>query len=61
MEFKKIYAQEVFKDFNKGYKYGLEWDIGNEEYHNIWFKTEEERENFLKKYSIRELKGGIKK
>jgi len=44
----KVNAIEVFKDNNHGLIYGVEWDTGNEEIHNQWFKTRKEQEDFFK-------------
>jgi len=53
----KINSHDVFKDDNKGFKFGCEWEIDNGFIYDImWFKTEEEREQFI----IKDLKGGLK-
>lgn len=53
----KVNSQDVFKDNNDGFIYGVEWEINDGFIYDImWFKTREERNDFI----IKELKGGIK-
>jgi len=49
MKVEKVKAQEVFKDNNKGFVFGLmeNADYGSCSYVE-WFKTEEERERVIK-------------
>lgn len=40
----KVYSWDVFDDDNDGLQYGVEWDVGNDEWHCEWYETEEEQE-----------------
>ena len=54
MKVNKINSMDCFNDENDGLTFGVEWDIGNEEFHCEWFGTEEEQErayqNCLKEF-----------
>ena len=48
MKFYKINADDVFDDDNDGFIFGVEWDVGEFEFHNMWFKSEDKRNKFIK-------------
>jgi len=52
----KVNASDVFDDNNDGLIYGIEWDIGNEEFHCEWFKTKREQEKAFRKLNEEVLK-----
>lgn len=54
MKINKIHAQDCFDDNNSGYIYGIEWDIGNEEWHCEWFEFEVLRDKEYKRMQFME-------
>tara|TARA_Y100000310_G_C20326451_1_gene643219 strand:- start:521 stop:691 length:171 start_codon:yes stop_codon:yes gene_type:complete len=52
----KVNASDVFDDNNDGLIYGVEWDIGNEEFHCEWFKTKREQEKAFRKLNEEVIK-----
>ncbi len=47
MKVEKVNANDVFKDNNNGFIFGLE-EVGDNIDYIEWFKTEEEREKVIK-------------